>query len=493
MVGEEEDAVAMAEEVATVVEEEVVVVMAEAEDTTDHPRVTTAAKKDILHASALKNNVVEAEEAEEEEEEEEEEETQPHDEETNDEQSDDQISMNLDEKMTDNKKKKVCAKVVEVKGNRKRKTNKAKVSVKHHKIMKMNRNNRSSSKKEEFVRKKGKKICSQKKVQQHLQTVNNKKTGAKTRTVLACGASNQKRVVTSYASRAKGIESVQMKPRKPPRPHHHHHDEDAHRVMDELLAESTTIEKKEATSISIASLYRTKPPLSSAANIEAAPISNEAELVIPDDIDKIWSIHSAAAAAAEKEESDADSSKSTTNSKSRLNRGATPFVPKHAKSKYDAAGELIGGNETDHTFTSLYSDSDSNPFVLEMAAAIQGRNYHYHVPDGILSSPTIKEAEKRKEKEEEECDPHYNRILKDYPFNYSATPSPKQLSPMQLQKNNGFAVDLQSLGYNVSPNRKHQTTHITSNDLFCDKNQTKPNKHEKQAVQRAPIRLSQLF
>eukprot|EP01084_Bolivina_argentea_P163231 284002_1 len=78
-------------------------------------------------------------------EEEEEEETQPHDE-TNDEQSDDQISMNLDEKMTDNKKKKVCAKVVEVKGNRKRKTNKAKVSVKHHKIMKMNRNNRSSKK-----------------------------------------------------------------------------------------------------------------------------------------------------------------------------------------------------------------------------------------------------------------------------------------------------------------------------------------------------------
>eukprot|EP01083_Nonionella_stella_P074216 201238_1 len=228
----------------------------------------------------------------------------------------------------------------------------------------------------------------------------------------------------------------------------------------------------------------------------------------------MWSVDKEKEKEKEKE-SDNDSSKSNTNSKSRLNRQATPFVPKHAKSKYDAAGELIKDDdkdlhstcvdaEGDHTFTSLYSDSDSNLFVLEMAAAIQGSGhgfkYHYHVPDGILSSPTCaREKENSKETEKEESDAHYNRILKDYPFNYSATPSPKQHSQNTNNCTNGFAVDLQSLGYNVSPKRQQnieydhgrEAPHITSKDLF-DKSEAKP-KHDKQAVQRAPIRLSQLF
>ncbi len=148
--------------------------------------------------------------------------------------------------------------------------------------------------------------------------------------------------------------------------------------------------------------------------------------------------------------------------------------PKRIKSTITSTNDI----DNKHTFSSLYSpnpppnnnnDSIKNdPFLFHMAKAIHPSilavseddgspsededefndelSLMYHVPDGILSSPKTSNTNAKTNK-----DYHYNRILKPYPINYSATPSPKQ----SIVSPNGFGIDLQSLGYDISPPRNN--------------------------------------
>merc|ERR1712228_824179 len=102
--------------------------------------------------------------------------------------------------------------------------------------------------------------------------------------------------------------------------------------------------------------------------------------------------------------------------RSDLSLTAAPFVPKNVKHKYNDDGVLkrkqkkVKPKKASPTFSSLYSSkkpaskNDEDLFLLNMAKAITGNGtknekiedkmLQYHVPDGILSSPTNSKKEK---------------------------------------------------------------------------------------------------
>eukprot|EP01084_Bolivina_argentea_P301917 521014_1 len=101
-------------------------------------------------------------------------------------------------------------------------------------------------------------------------------------------------------------------------------------------------------------------------------------------------------------------------------------------------------------------DDDVSPSEDEEDEFNDQLSLMYHVPDGILSSPKVnKTSSNNNNNNNNSNDYHYHRILKPYPMNYSTTPSPKQ-NIQNIVSPNGFGIDLQSLGYDVSPPRKNQ-------------------------------------